>query len=138
MLHDGQKISCLLSPQKDDVYLTSAFTPKKHILIIESIYLQFSFCFWMATVDKDNYCTVVSYAVEEEDNEITFTDYSGFVLAVRGKSNLCYIAPCHGVFLAIRLSQQKEALKITVINKLYLFNVFIIASLFLIKYRYSY
>ena len=39
----------------------------------------------MSTTDRDNYGTVLSYAVEEEDNELVFTDYGGFVLAVGGE-----------------------------------------------------
>ena len=46
---------------------------------------QFSFCFWMKTDDLANYGTVLSYATETEDNELTFTDYGGFVLSVKGK-----------------------------------------------------
>ncbi len=46
--------------------------------------LQFSFCFWMSTRDRENYGTVLSYAVAAEDNEVVFTDYGGFVLAVGG------------------------------------------------------
>ena len=42
----------------------------------------------MSTADSDNYGTVLSYATEEEDNEITFTDYGGFVLAVKGNSSV--------------------------------------------------
>ena len=38
----------------------------------------------MSSMDKDNYGTVLSYAVQEQDNEITFTDYNGFVLAIKG------------------------------------------------------
>lgn len=39
----------------------------------------------MATDDKGNYGTPISYAIPEEDNEITFTDPFGFVLSVKGK-----------------------------------------------------
>jgi hypothetical protein len=46
---------------------------------------QVTFCFWMTTTDKSNYGTVMSYATPTQDNELTFTDYSGFVLAVKGK-----------------------------------------------------
>ena len=46
---------------------------------------QFTFCFWMATDDKGNYGTPISYAIPQEDNEITFTDPFGFVLSVKGK-----------------------------------------------------
>ena len=41
----------------------------------------------MSSSDRDNYGTVLSYAVAEQDNEITFTDYNGFVLAVKGNNN---------------------------------------------------
>ena len=43
-----------------------------------------SFCFWMSTTDLANYGTVLSYAVDNEDNELTFTDYGGFVLSIKG------------------------------------------------------
>ena len=43
-----------------------------------------SFCFWMNTNDKGNYGTPLSYAIQAQDNELTFTDYSGFVLSVKG------------------------------------------------------
>eukprot|EP00095_Tigriopus_kingsejongensis_P012185 maker-scaffold521_size146803-snap-gene-0.11 protein:Tk12185 transcript:maker-scaffold521_size146803-snap-gene-0.11-mRNA-1 annotation:"hypothetical protein LOTGIDRAFT_233055" len=46
---------------------------------------QLSFCFWMRTTDQDNYGTPISYAVPGQDNELTFTDYSGFVLAIKGE-----------------------------------------------------
>ena len=39
----------------------------------------------MKTDDLANYGTVLSYATETEDNELTFTDYGGFVLSVKGK-----------------------------------------------------
>ena len=39
----------------------------------------------MSTTDLANYGTVLSYAVHDEDNEITFTDYGGFVLSIKGK-----------------------------------------------------
>ena len=45
---------------------------------------KFTFCFWMATDDKGNYGTPISYATQLEDNEITFTDPFGFVLSVKG------------------------------------------------------
>ncbi|TRY75103.1 hypothetical protein TCAL_09357 [Tigriopus californicus] len=45
---------------------------------------EFSFCFWMRSEDQDRYGTPFSYAIGPQDNEITFTDYSGFVLAVKG------------------------------------------------------
>ena len=38
----------------------------------------------MATDDKGNYGTPISYATPQEDNEITFTDPFGFVLSVKG------------------------------------------------------
>ena len=38
----------------------------------------------MATDDKGNYGTPISYATLQEDNEITFTDPFGFVLSVKG------------------------------------------------------
>ena len=38
----------------------------------------------MMTTDKSNYGTPLSYATENQDNEITFTDYSGFVFAIKG------------------------------------------------------
>ena len=38
----------------------------------------------MMTTDKSNYGTPLSYATLSQDNEITFTDYSGFVFAVKG------------------------------------------------------
>lgn len=40
----------------------------------------------MSTSDKENYGTVLSYATLVEDNELTFTDYGGFVLSVKGAS----------------------------------------------------
>ena len=49
----------------------------------------------MMTTDKSNYGTPLSYATENQDNEITFTDYSGFVFAIKGilkkTLNLLYI-----------------------------------------------
>ena len=39
----------------------------------------------MNTDDLTNYGTVLSYAIENEDNELTFTDYGGFVLSVKGQ-----------------------------------------------------
>ncbi len=39
----------------------------------------------MNTDDLANYGTVLSYAVPSQDNEITFTDYGGFVLSVKGQ-----------------------------------------------------
>ena len=39
----------------------------------------------MKTDDLANYGTVLSYATETEDNELTFTDYGGFVLSVKGE-----------------------------------------------------
>lgn len=42
----------------------------------------------MSTNDMSNYGTVLSYAVDEQDNEMTFTDYGGFVLSIKGKLNL--------------------------------------------------
>lgn len=45
---------------------------------------EFSFCFWMRSEDQDSYGTPLSYAIATQDNEITFTDYSGFVLAIKG------------------------------------------------------
>ncbi len=39
----------------------------------------------MSSRDRDNYGTALSYAVSEEDNELVFTDYGGFVLAVAGE-----------------------------------------------------
>ena len=38
----------------------------------------------MQSSDQDHYGTPVSYAVHGQDNELTLTDYSGFVLAVKG------------------------------------------------------
>ena len=38
----------------------------------------------MSTTDLANYGTVLSYAVDNEDNELTFTDYGGFVLSIKG------------------------------------------------------
>ena len=42
----------------------------------------------MATDDKGNYGTPISYATQLEDNEITFTDPFGFVLSVKGNFEL--------------------------------------------------
>ena len=39
----------------------------------------------MLSEDKDNYGTPFSYATKEEDNELTITDYSGFVISVAGE-----------------------------------------------------
>ena len=38
----------------------------------------------MQTSDQEHYGTPVSYAVSGQDNEVTLTDYSGFVLAIKG------------------------------------------------------
>ena len=43
----------------------------------------------MKTDDLANYGTVLSYATETEDNELTFTDYGGFVLSVKGEYTGC-------------------------------------------------
>ena len=54
--------------------------PKNYLIF----FFKVTFCFWMMTTDKSNYGTPLSYAIENQDNEITFTDYSGFVFAVKG------------------------------------------------------
>ena len=45
----------------------------------------------MSTTDLANYGTVLSYAVDTEDNEVTFTDYGGFVLSIKGIISVCKI-----------------------------------------------
>lgn len=39
----------------------------------------------MSSTDQNNYGTAFSYATEKEDNELTVTDYNGFVLSVAGE-----------------------------------------------------
>ena len=39
----------------------------------------------MSSKDQNNYGTAFSYATENEDNELTVTDYNGFVLSVAGE-----------------------------------------------------
>ena len=46
---------------------------------------EFTICFWMTSDDKNNYGTPFSYATSSEDNELTITDYNGFVLSVAGE-----------------------------------------------------
>ena len=60
----------------------------KIIFYIFSRQKQLSFCFWMSTTDLANYGTVLSYAVDNEDNELTFTDYGGFVLSIKGSIHI--------------------------------------------------
>jgi hypothetical protein len=38
----------------------------------------------MSTNDLANYGTILSYATKHDDNEVTFTDYGGFVLSIKG------------------------------------------------------
>jgi len=45
----------------------------------------------MSTTDSSNYGTPLSYAVLDQDNEITFTDYSGFVFAIKGTAKVIHI-----------------------------------------------
>ncbi|XP_077500331.1 sushi, von Willebrand factor type A, EGF and pentraxin domain-containing protein 1-like isoform X2 [Amblyomma americanum] len=42
-------------------------------------------CMWLKTTDRYNYGTPFSYATDDVDNMLTFTDYSGFVLYVNGE-----------------------------------------------------
>ena len=46
---------------------------------------EFTMCFWMTSDDRNNYGTPFSYATSTEDNELTITDYNGFVLSVAGE-----------------------------------------------------
>ena len=57
---------------------------------------EISFCFWMSTTDRGNYGTPLSYAVPDQDNEITFTDYNGFVLSVKGNKVVTDITANNG------------------------------------------
>ncbi len=67
--------------------ITDSFSTTEYLLLenraIPNL-TELTFCFWMATTDLANYGTVLSYAVDGEDNELTFTDYGGFVLSVKG------------------------------------------------------
>ena len=65
---------------------------------------QLSFCFWLSTDDGDNYGTPLSYATAAEDNELTLTDYSGFVLAVAGRKVVTDVAANDGDWNAICVS----------------------------------
>ncbi|KAL0279548.1 UNVERIFIED_CONTAM: hypothetical protein PYX00_001077 [Menopon gallinae] len=56
-------------------YLTADF-PREDIH-------QISVCLWIQTADMFNYGTLFSYAVKDDDNSFTITDYNGFVLYVR-------------------------------------------------------
>ena len=69
---------------------------------------QLSFCFWLSTDDGDNYGTPLSYATAEEDNELTLTDYSGFVLAVAGRKVVTDVAANGGDWTAICVSWYKQ------------------------------
>ncbi|CAN8028078.1 unnamed protein product [Ixodes persulcatus] len=42
-------------------------------------------CMWLKTTDQLNYGTPLSYATDDVDNTLMFTDYSGFVLYVNGR-----------------------------------------------------
>ncbi|CAN8010379.1 unnamed protein product, partial [Ixodes pacificus] len=42
-------------------------------------------CMWLKTTDQFNYGTPLSYATDDVDNTLMFTDYSGFVLYVNGR-----------------------------------------------------
>ena len=55
----------------------------------------------MNTNDLTNYGTVLSYAVENEDNELTFTDYGGFVLSVKGQKVVTDITANDGTWTFI-------------------------------------
>ena len=69
---------------------------------------QLSFCFWLSTEDGDNYGTPLSYATAEEDNELTLTDYSGFVLAVAGRKVVTDVAANGGDWTAICVSWYEQ------------------------------
>ena len=69
---------------------------------------QLSFCFWLSTDDGDNYGTPLSYATAEEDNELTLTDYSGFVLAVAGRKVVTDVAANGGDWTAICVSWYEQ------------------------------
>ena len=69
---------------------------------------QLSFCFWLSTDDGDNYGTPLSYATAEEDNELTLTDYSGFVLAVAGRKVVTDVAANSGEWTAICVSWYEQ------------------------------
>lgn len=45
-------------------------------------------CAWLKTPDRDNYGTPFSYATDTEDNALTLTDYSGFVVNVNGEKRV--------------------------------------------------
>ncbi|XP_070563038.1 LOW QUALITY PROTEIN: sushi, von Willebrand factor type A, EGF and pentraxin domain-containing protein 1-like [Ptychodera flava] len=49
----------------------------------------FTIAFWMKTADRQNYGTVLSYAVKDHsDNTLVITDYNGFVLYVNGNGTV--------------------------------------------------
>ena len=58
----------------------------------------------MNTNDLTNYGTVLSYAVKHEDNELTFTDYGGFVLAVKGQKVVTDITANDGTWTFLCVS----------------------------------
>ena len=62
----------------------------------------------MSTDDGDNYGTPLSYATDEEDNELTLTDYSGFVLAVAGRKVVTDVAANNGEWTAICVSWYEQ------------------------------
>ena len=70
----------------------------------------------MSTDDGDNYGTPLSYATHEEDNALTLTDYSGFVLAVAGRKVVTDVAANSGDWTAICVSWY-EQLKACVVVK---------------------
>ena len=51
----------------------------------------------MQTEDRDNYGTPFSYATKHEDNELTITDYNGFVLSVAGEKVVTDVTANDGI-----------------------------------------
>ena len=69
----------------------------------------------MNTDDLTNYGTVLSYAIENEDNELTFTDYGGFVCKLfRFINNRQYIRKLTWAGLVKPSTMPGEALTITI------------------------
>ncbi|CAB4066558.1 CSMD [Lepeophtheirus salmonis] len=62
---------------------------------------KFTFCFWMQTLDTDNYGTPFSYSVPTQDNEFTLTDYNGFVLSIKGEKVVTDITANDGTWTFI-------------------------------------
>ncbi|KAK4305073.1 hypothetical protein Pmani_023017 [Petrolisthes manimaculis] len=57
-----------------------------------------SVCFWMYSVDRENYGTPFSYATQLHDNAFTITDYNGFVVYVNGEKRITDVRANDGLW----------------------------------------